>query len=147
MMLTLIHSLRVRVYMRGTVRWKGGEDLEAENQHGIKYPMHTDESANPVQMVLLAHGGCTLIDVITGLKHRMENVSDMWIELDADRNEESPKVFTKIRMRYVIVGDVPRALVERIIEKSHIKNCTVGVMMTRSGATVDWELDLRSDNQ
>ena len=109
--------------------------------------MHTEESANPVQMVLLAHGGCTLIDVITGLKHRMENVRDMWIELDADRNEESPKVFTNIRMRYVIVGDVPRALVERIIEKSHVKNCTVGVMMTRSGATVDWELDLRSANR
>ena len=144
MMLTLIHSLRVRAYMRGTVRWKGGEDLEAENQHGIKYPMHTDSSANPVQMVLLAHGGCTLIDVITGLKHRMENVRDMWIELDADRNEESPKVFTNIRMRYVIVGDVPRALVERIIEKSHVKNCTVGVMMTRSGATVDWELDIQN---
>ena len=31
MMLTLIHSLRVRAYMQGTVRWKGGEDLEAEN--------------------------------------------------------------------------------------------------------------------
>jgi len=143
-MLTLIHSLRVRAYMRGIVRWKGDEDLEAENQHGIKFPMHTAESANPVQMVLLAHGGCTLIDVITGLKHRMENVRDMWIELDADRSEEAPKVFTNIRMRYVIEGDVPRKLVERIIEKSHVKNCTVGAMVTRSGATVDWELDIRN---
>ena len=143
MMLTLIHSLRVRAYMRGIVRWKGDEDLEAENQHGIKFPMHTAESANPVQMVLLAHGGCTLIDVITGLKHRMENVRDMWIELDADRSEEAPKVFTNIRMRYVIEGDVPRKLVERIIEKSHVKNCTVGAMITRSGATIDWELDIR----
>jgi len=142
-MLTLIHSLRVRAYMRGIVRWKGDEDLEAENQHGIKFPMHTAESANPVQMVLLAHGGCTLIDVITGLKHRMENVRDMWIELDADRSEEAPKVFTNIRMRYVIEGDVPRKLVERIIEKSHVKNCTVGAMITRSGATIDWELDIR----
>ena len=142
MMLTLIHSLRVRAYMRGIVRWKGDEDLEAENQHGIKFPMHTAESANPVQMVLLAHGGCTLIDVITGLKHRMENVRDMWIELDADRSEEAPKVFTNIRMRYVIEGDVPRKLVERIIEKSHVKNCTVGAMITRSGATIDWELDI-----
>jgi len=141
-MLTLIHSLRVRAYMRGIVRWKGDEDLEAENQHGIKFPMHTAESANPVQMVLLAHGGCTLIDVITGLKHRMENVRDMWIELDADRSEEAPKVFTNIRMRYVIEGDVPRKLVERIIEKSHVKNCTVGAMITRSGATIDWELDI-----
>ncbi len=141
-MLTLIHSLRVRAYMRGIVRWKGDEDLEAENQHGIKFPMHTAESANPVQMVLLAHGGCTLIDVITGLKHRMENVRDMWIELDADRSEVAPKVFTNIRMRYVIEGDVPRKLVERIIEKSHVKNCTVGAMITRSGATIDWELDI-----
>ncbi|MDG1525217.1 MAG: OsmC family protein [Candidatus Thalassarchaeaceae archaeon] len=130
--------------MKGIVRWKGDEDLEAENQHGIKYPMHTEDSANPVQMVLLAHGGCTLIDVITGLKHRMENVRDMWIELDADRSEEAPKVFTNIRMRYVIEGDVPRKLVERIIEKSHVKNCTVGAMVTRSGATVDWELDIRN---
>jgi putative redox protein len=144
MMLTLIHPLRVRASMKGIVRWKGDEDLEAENQHGIKYPMHTEDSANPVQMVLLAHGGCTLIDVITGLKHRMENVRDMWIELDADRSEEAPKVFTNIRMRYVIEGDVPRKLVERIIEKSHVKNCTVGAMVTRSGATVDWELDIRN---
>ena len=143
MMLTLNHLTRVRVCMRGVVRWKGGEDLEGENEQGVIIPMHTADSPNPVQMVLLAHGGCTLLDVITGLKHRMENVRDMWIELDADRNEESPKVFTNIRMRYVIVGDVPRVLVERIIEKSHVKNCTVGVMMTRSGATVDWELDIR----
>ena len=143
MMLTLNHLTRVRVCMRGVVRWKGGEDLEGENEQGVTIPMHTADSPNPVQMVLLAHGGCTLLDVITGLKHRIENVRDMWIELDADRNEESPKVFTNIRMRYVIVGDVPRVLVERIIEKSHVKNCTVGVMMTRSGATVDWELEIR----
>ena len=141
-MLTLFHSLRVRAYMRGTVRWKGGEDLEAENQHGIKFPMHTSESANPVQMVLLSHGGCTLIDVITGLKHRMENVRDMWIELDADRREDPPRIFTAVRMKYVIEGDVPRKLVERIIEKSHEKNCSVGGMVTGAGATLDWELEI-----
>ncbi len=143
MMLTLIHSLRVRAYMQGIVRWKGNEDLEAENQHGIKFPMHTADSPNPVQMVLLAHGGCTLLDVITGLKHRMENVRDMWIELDADRNEEAPRIFTAVRMRYIIEGDVPRKLVERIIEKSHEKNCTVGAMVTKAGATLNWELDIR----
>lgn len=144
MMLTLIPSLPVRIYMRGIVRWKGGEDLEAENQHGIKFPMHTADSANPVQMVLLAHGGCTLIDVITGLKHRMENVRDMWIELDADRREDVPRKFTAVKMRYVIEGNVPQKLVERIIEKSHEKNCSVGAMVTGAGATIDWELEIRT---
>ena len=33
-------------------------------------------------------------------------------------------------MKYVIQGDVPRQLVERIIEKSHEKNCSVGAMVT-----------------
>ena len=70
----------------------------------------------------------------------MENVRDMWIELDADRREEPPRMFTAVRMKYVIQGDVPRQLVERIIEKSHEKNCSVGAMVTGSGATLDWEL-------
>ena len=142
-MLTLIHSLRMRVSMKGIVRWMGDEDLEGENQHGVTMPMHTKDSPNPVQMVLLAHGGCTLLDVITGLKHRMENVRDMWIELDADRREEAPRRFTAIRMSYVIEGDVPRKLVERIIEKSHEKNCSVGAMVTGAGASLDWELEIR----
>ena len=144
MMLTLIHPVHVRAYMRGIVRWKGGEDLEGENEHGVTMPMHTADSPNPVQVVLLAHGGCTLLDVITGLKHRMENVRDMWIELDSDRREEAPRKFTAIRMRYVIEGDVPQKLVERIIEKSHEKNCSVGAMVTGAGATLDWELVIRA---
>ncbi len=142
MMLTLIHPVHVRAYMRGIVRWKGDEDLEGENEHGVSMQMHTADSPNPVQMVLLAHGGCTLIDVITGLKHRMENVRDMWIELDADRREDPPRIFTAVRMKYVIEGDVPRKLVERIIEKSHEKNCSVGGMVTGAGATLDWELEI-----
>ena len=143
MMLTLIPSLRMRVYMRGVVRWKGGEDLEGENEHGVTMPMHTADSPNPVQMVLLAHGGCTLLDVITGLKHRMERVREMWIELDSDRREEVPRKFTASRRRYVIEGDVPQKLVERIIEKSHEKNCSVGAMVTGAGASLDWELEVR----
>jgi putative redox protein len=129
--------------MRGVVRWKGGEDLEGENEHGVTIPMHTADSPNPVQMVLLAHGGCTLLDIITGLKHRMENVRDMWIELDADRREKNPRKFTAIRMKYVIEGDVPQQLVERLIEQSHKKYCTVGAMITDAGASLDWDLDIR----
>ena len=68
----------------------------------------------------------------------------LWIELDSDRREEAPRKFTAIRMQYVIEGDVPRKLVERIIDKSHEKNCSVGAMVTGAGATLDWELDIRA---
>ena len=117
--------------------------MEGETETGIKFPFHSEGTPNPVQMVLLAHGGCSLIDVITGLKHRMENVRACWVELDSDRAESSPKRFTAVRMRYVIEGDVPEKLVLRLIEQSHEKLCSVGAMVIGSGATLDWSLDLR----
>ena len=55
-----------------------------------------------MQIVLQAHGACSLIDVIDGLKHRMENVRSMWIELESERSSERPKVFTSVNMKYIV---------------------------------------------
>ena len=46
-------------------------------------------------------------------------------------------------MKYVIQGDVPEKRVRRLIAPSHEKYWSGGVMITRSGATLDWDLDLR----
>ncbi|MDP6906236.1 MAG: OsmC family protein [Candidatus Thalassarchaeaceae archaeon] len=143
MMLTPMLFRRFGLNMRGTVRWTGEEDLEGETENGTTFPFHTEDSPNPVQMVLLAHGGCSLLDVITGLKHRMENVRACWVELDSDRSETLPRKFTAVRMKYVIEGSVPEKLVCRLIEQSHEKHCSVGAMVTGSGASLDWVLELR----
>ena len=37
-------------------------------------------------------------------------------------------------MNYIISGDIPEALVRRLIESSHDKYCSVGIMITRSGS-------------
>jgi putative redox protein len=129
--------------MKGIVRWTTGEEIEGETDNGKITPFHSNTAANPMQIVLQAHGACSLIDIIDGLKHRMENVRGMWIELESDRSLERPKVFTAIRMKYVVEGDVPEVLVRRLITQSHEKYCSVGVMITRSGATLNWTLDLR----
>ena len=129
--------------MKGIVRWTTGEEIEGETDNGKITQFHSDTAASPMQIVLQAHGACSLIDVIDGLKHRMENVKSMWIELDSDRSLERHKVFTAVRMKYVIQGDVPEKLVRRLIAQSHEKYCSVGVMITRSGVTLDWDLDLR----
>ena len=129
--------------MKGIVRWTIGEEVEGETDNGKITPFHSETAASPMQIVLQAHGACSLIDVIDGLKDRMEHVRSMWIELESDRSLERPKVFRAIRMKYVVEGDVPEKLVERLIAQSHEKYCSVGVMITRSGATLDWSLDLR----
>ena len=129
--------------MKGIVRWTIGEEIEGETDNGKITPFHSDTAASPMQIVLQAHGACSLIDVSGGLKHRMEDVRAMWVELESDRSLETPKVFTEIRMKYIVEGDVPEKLLRRLITQSHAKYCSVGVMITRSGATLNWTLDLR----
>ena len=97
----------------------------------------------PMEMVLHSHACCSLIDVIDGLKDRINKVNSAIVEVDADRADEAPRVFTSIRMKYTIVGDVPEELVRRLIEKSHERYCSVGMMITRSGASLDWSMDVR----
>ena len=46
-----------------------------------------------------------------------------------------------IHFVYVIRGDVPKALIERIIHRSHEALCSVGIMLTRGGVRLTWEID------
>ena len=94
-------------------------------------------------MVIHAHAACSLIDVIDGLKHRIANVEYATVEIEVEMAEKAPKVYTSVNMNYIIKGDVPEALVRRLIESSHKTYCRVGIMITRSGASLDWSLDIR----
>ena len=66
------------------------------------------------------------------------------MEIEADRANDAPKVFTSVRMGYIVKGDVPETLVRRLIESSHEKHCSVGIMITRSGASLEWSLKMKS---
>ena len=55
--------------MKGVVRWTTGKEIEGETDN--------ENRSQPMQIVLQAHGKCSLIDIIDGLKHRMEDVRVM----------------------------------------------------------------------
>ena len=111
---------------------------------GKTFGIYDSESPSPMEMVLHGHAACSLIDVIDGLKHRKENLEFIKVEIEGDRADESPKVFTTVRMRYIVKGDVPEELVRRLIESSHGKHCSVGIMITRSGTELVWSLEMNS---
>ena len=101
-------------------------------------------SPSPMEIFLHAHATCSLIDVIGGLKNRRGNLREARVEIDSSRASESPRVFKKIHFVYVVRGDVPEALVDRIIHQSHEKLCSVGIMLTRGGVDLTWELDFKA---
>jgi putative redox protein len=130
--------------MNGKVVWTEAAGYIGTTDRGKSFGIYGSDSPSPMEMVLHGHAACSLIDVIDGLKHRKENVEFIKIEIEADRANQTPKVFTSVRMRYIVKGDVPETLVKRLIESSHDKHCSVGIMITRSGASLEWSLEMES---
>ena len=132
----------VRGYVDGEVLWTKDVGYVGTTGSGKRFDIYGESSPSPMEMVLNGHAACSLIDVIDGLKHRIEKLQSARVEINASRAEDSPRVFTSIQMNYIITGDIPEALIRRLIESSHKKYCSVGIMITRSGASLDWTLQM-----
>ena len=130
--------------MNGEVVWTEEAGYVGTTGRGKRFGIYGAETPSPMEMVLHGHAACSLLDVIDGLKHRKENVEFIKVEIEADRAVESPKVFTSVRMRYVVKRAVPETLVRRLLDSSHEKHCSVGIMITRSGANLEWTLEMKS---
>ena len=96
----------------------------------------------PMEMLLLGTGGCTCFDVVSILKKSRQAISDCYVELDSERAENDPKVFTKIHMHFVVKGkDIKPELVEKAIKLSAEKYCSASIMLGQMAAiTHDFEV-------
>ena len=89
-----------------------------------------DLGVRPMEMLLMGLGGCTAVDVVLILRRGREKVTDCIVELDAERAETDPKVFTRIALRYLVTGHgLSPAKVERAIALSHEKYCSATAML------------------
>ena len=129
--------------MNGEVRWTEEDGYVGTTSKGKAFGIYGESSPSPMEMVLHSHAACSLIDVIDGLKDRSDNVEYATVEIGSVRSEESPRVFTSINMNYIVKGSVPEKLVRRLIQSSHDRYCSVGIMITRSGATLTWTLEMK----
>ena len=141
---TLQGGASFRTCLNGEVVWTESTGYTGTTSGGNTFGIYDSESPSPMEMVLHGHAACSLIDVIDGLKHRKQNLEFIKVEIEADRADVSPRVFTSVRMRYIVKGEVPEELVRRLIESSHQKHCSVGIMITRSGAELVWSLEMIS---
>jgi len=96
----------------------------------------------PMEMLLLGAGGCTSFDVMSILKKSRQAVSGCYVDLDAERAETDPKVFTKIHMHFVVTGkDIKPEAVEKAIKLSAEKYCSASIMLGATAAvTHDFEV-------
>ena len=87
-------------------------------------------AATPMELLLVALGGCTAVDVVSILKKKRERVTDYRVEVRGTRREEHPRAFTRLEVRHVVTGrGVSERAVAQAIELSETKYCSVAATL------------------
>ncbi|MEM1135446.1 MAG: OsmC family protein [Bacteroidota bacterium] len=87
----------------------------------------------PMQLVLSAIGTCSAIDVISILKKQKQDLKDLKITVDGEREKDAiPAVFTKIHLHFKLFGDLDCNKVEKALKLSVEQYCSVGKMLEKT---------------
>lgn len=135
--------------MKARVKWVEDRTFVGESGTGHKLVLGTASGAegktpgpSPMELLLIGTGGCSAYDVVHILEKGREAVEDVSVEIEADRAETEPKVFTKIHLHFVVKGrGLSADKVKRAIELSIEKYCSASAMMAKTATiTHDFEV-------
>ncbi|EIF8192727.1 OsmC family protein [Vibrio vulnificus] len=131
--------------MQAEVKWVEDFKFLGTSQSGHSVVMDGNGGAtapSPMEMVLMAAGGCSSVDVVDGLKTAGQKVSSVNAKLSTERRETAPRIFTAVNIHFVVSGEqLDEAIVEKVTADSLEKYCSVCLML---GAGVEmthsWEI-------
>jgi putative redox protein len=86
-----------------------------------------NSGSRPMELVAMALGGCTGMDVISILRKKKQDVLGLQIHVKGQKAEEFPKKYESMHIEYVIKGrNISEEAVQRAVELSTDKYCAVG---------------------
>lgn len=135
--------------MKSRIKWVEDRTFVGQSGTGHKIVLGTatepggpTPGPSPMELVLMGTGGCSAFDVAHILEKGREKIEDVVVELDADRAETDPKVFTRIHMHFIVKGrGLSVQKVERAISLSVEKYCSASAMMAKT-ATVTHDFEV-----
>ena len=127
--------------MKTTVKWTDGAMFVGESGSGHSVVMDGPEDLGgrnlgprPMEMLLLGTGGCSVYDVLSMLKKSRQQVVECKVEMEAERADAVPAVFTRINMHFVLTGvGLKESHVKRAVELSAEKYCSASIMLCAAG--------------
>jgi putative redox protein len=99
-----------------------------------------------MEMLLLGLGGCASFDVVSILHKSRQQISDCEVEVEAQRADEIPKVFTSIHLHFIVSGrNLDENKVDKAIALSADKYCSASRMLEKS-ATITHDFEIVSSD-
>lgn len=125
--------------MSAKVKWDG--DVRFQGTTGSGFDLTLDgelkQGPRPMELMLIGLGGCTSYDVLGILKKTRQDVVDCVAEIEAERADAVPAVFTKIHVKFVVSGrGLNEKKVERAVKLSAEQYCSASIMLEKGGVEI-----------
>ena len=125
--------------MKAKVNWHGNLSFTGSANTGFEVPLGANprvggdnDGFRPLELMALSLAGCTAMDVISILQKKRQQISDFRVEVNADRADEHPRVFTQAIIEYHVTGnDVDEKAVVRAMELSATRYCPAQSMLAK----------------
>ncbi len=137
--------------MKTKITWGGDAKFVAESETGHTIimdgpPDHggKNQGARPMETLLIGMGGCSSFDVVHILKKSRQDITDCVAEIEAERAETVPSVFTKIHLHFVVTGNnLKESMVRNAVKLSAEKYCSASIMLSKGGVEITHSFDIR----
>lgn len=98
--------------------------------------------ARPMELVLMALGSCSVLDLISILKKQKQEILDVQIEVEGKRVDAIPAVFTDIHLVFKLKGNIDELKANKAAELAVKKYCSVHDMLAAGGVNISYEVKL-----
>lgn len=138
--------------MKATIEWAGEASFRATSGsgHSVQMDGPPDHGGHnlgprPMEMILMGLGGCASFDVMSILRKSRQDVTACRAELQAERADAVPAVFTRINLHFIVTGnDLKESQVKRAVSLSAEKYCSASIMLEKAGVEISHSHEIRS---
>ena len=119
---------------KATIYYAGNALFVGVSPSGHAQTLETDHerasAATPMELLLIALGSCTAVDVISILRKKRERVTDYRVEVRGERRAEHPRAYTRMEVRHIVRGHaLSEKAVAQAVELSETKYCSVAATL------------------
>jgi putative redox protein len=128
-----------------SIRWVGEQKFLGTSPSGQAVAIDSDRESNtapgPMEMVLMALGGCTATDMVIILEKKRQKLQSCEVVCSGERAAEHPRVWVKLDVLFRLRGALDEEAVKRAMELTRDKYCSVAAML-RETAEITWRYEI-----
>lgn len=119
---------------KAVIQWKGNDLFVGNTPSNNEVVIDTDHlrhsAPSPMELLLLALGSCTGVDVVSILKKKRQDVTDYRLEVRGERRDDYPRSYKRLKVHHIVTGrNISEQSVAQAIELSETKYCSVAATL------------------